>query len=196
MKNDSKFDIRMLQVLLVGASILFVSACYNQQYKNGEETEAGFNEAVFNSSNEEQEAKFLVDVAESNLQEIQLAQLVQRNNMTECVKELAEMMEEEHTSMLSTLTSLANKKYISLPQFTNDKSKKIYEKLKEKSGIDVDKAYSDLMVGSHKDAIALFEKGIKETNDPDIKQWAITTKRSLEIHLNHSIACKKRCDKM
>ncbi len=35
-----------------------------------------------------------------------------------------------------------------------------------------DKAYCGMMVDTHKDAIALFEKGSAEVNDTDVKAWA------------------------
>ena len=61
---------------------------------------------------------------------------------------------------------------------------------------DFDKEYCDMMVKGHKDAIDKFEKAINDASDPDIKAWASSMLPALRIHLDHSLTCQKKCEKM
>ncbi|HSN48214.1 MAG TPA: DUF4142 domain-containing protein, partial [Flavobacterium sp.] len=112
------------------------------------------------------------------------------------VKELGKMMEDAHTKSLNDLTGLAKDKMITIPTSPTESAKDAYKKLNEKSGNDFDKAYADMMVSSHKDAIVAFENASTNTNNTDIKNWASTSLPELRKELDHSIDCQKKCDKM
>lgn len=73
---------------------------------------------------------------------------------------------------------------------------KAYKKLNDKSRNDFDKAYCEMMVSGHKDAIALFEKASTEATDSDIKAWAAATLPTLRAHLDHALTCQKNIEKM
>ena len=64
---------------------------------------------------------------------------------------------------------------ISIPTTPTDNAMDAYKKLNDKSGNDFDKAYADMMVSGHKDAIAVLEKASTDCNDTDIKNWTTAT---------------------
>src|SRR5438105_3343278 len=96
--------------------------------KNAEST----SEALFGKGYELDDAQFLKDAAEINLEEIQLGQLAQKNAVRDDVKELGKMMEEEHTKLFSELKELASKKAMTIPNAINEDGKDAYEKLDDK----------------------------------------------------------------
>lgn len=139
-------------------------------------------------------SKFLMEAAMMQQEEISLGQLAQQKGTGAHVKELGRMMEAEHTKALSELTTLAQSKSVSIPSTAND-SKDAYDKLNEKTGNDFDKAYSDLMVEKHEDAIEKFEKASTDSEDAEVKAWATSKLPALRTHLDHAKACKEKSDK-
>ena len=73
---------------------------------------------------------------------------------------------------------------------------KYYKDLNDKSGNEFDKAYIEMMVNDHKNAIKIFEKASTDSDDYDIKTWALNTLPTLRVHHDHSKVCQKELDKM
>ncbi|MEO6883915.1 MAG: DUF4142 domain-containing protein [Bacteroidia bacterium] len=142
------------------------------------------------------DAQFLVKFAEINLEEIQLGKLAQQMGTTMDLKELGEMMENDHTKSLNELTTLALKKSITLPTSLDSNAQNDSTKLSKLSGNEFDTHYCDMMVSGHKIAIALFEKESTDASDPAIRQMAITTLPILKKHLEQATECQKECKKM
>lgn len=196
MKKTSYIKEALLQVTFVTTIFLIASCGYSQKTKDTKVVAEEQNEAKFDNNKQEKDAQFLVNAAEINLEEIQLGQLAQQKGGTMHVKELGKMMEDAHTKSLNDLRALATSKMITIPTSPTENAQEAYKKLNEKSGNDFDKAYADMMVSEHKDAIAAFEKASTDGNDSDIKNWATVSLPNLRTHLDQSIDCQEKCDKM
>jgi putative membrane protein len=142
------------------------------------------------------DAQFVSRAAEINLEEIQYGQLAQQKGMTADVKELGSMMEKAHTQWLSELTSLANKKGISIPTSVKSEGREEYKELKNKSEKRFNEEYCELTIKNHKKAIELFEEVSEDSKDSEIKAWALATLPVLRIHLTNAKACKEKCEKL
>lgn len=206
MKKIIYFREALLQVALV-ASVLVVASCgYNQKPNDNrvgaqeqndnrvgarEQNNDGVGAQQQNDDNfdnkQEKDARFLVNAAEINLEEIRLGQLAQQKGGTAQVKELGKRMEVAHTKSLNDLKALAQSKMITIPTASTEKAQDGYNDLNEKSGNDFDKAYVDMMVDEHKDAIDAFENASTDSNDSDIKNWASVSLPELRTHLEHSV---------
>ena len=197
MKKNNGFKSLILQTTVFTA-ILFGATSCDKMYKPEDTKDVAeeHNEAKFDNTDQERDAKFLVNATKINLEEISFGQLAQQNGRTTHVKELGRMMEESHTKSLNDLTALAKKKMITIPTSQTNNSQEAYKKLNEKSGNDFDKQYADMMVSGHKDAIAIFEKASTDCRDADIKEWAGAMLPDLRNHLDHAINCQKKCEKM
>ena len=194
MKKTNYSRKALLMVTFV-ASVLIIASCGNRQRSSDTRDVAQErNEARFDDKKQENDAQFLVNAAEINLNQIRLGQLAQQKGNTTHVKELGKMMEGTYTKAQRDLTALAGSKRINIPTTPTHDSRDTYEDLNEKSGDDFDKAYADMMVSQHEDAIKTFEDASKDRNDTEIKNWAIATLPELRINLNHSIDLQKRYD--
>ena len=71
-----------------------------------------------------------------------------------------------------------------------------YDKLMDKKGSAFDKAYCDMMVNGHKDAIDKFDKASTSVTDADIKAWAASMVSPMRAHLDAAITCQKNCEKI
>lgn len=184
-------------LIIISTNILFFTSCSNnKKVEDTKDIAEEHNEDKFEDKDKENDAQFLVNAAEINLEEIQLGKLAQQNGQTTYVKELGKMMEEAHTKSLNDLIVLAKSKSITIPNAATNDAKNAYDKMNEKKGKDFDKAYADMMVDGHKDAIETFEKASNDSKDVDIKNWASASLPALRTHLDHSIDCQKKFEKM
>ncbi|TVR76118.1 MAG: DUF4142 domain-containing protein [Chitinophagaceae bacterium] len=151
-------------------------------------TSDDFNVVIVKSEND---AKFLVEAAEMQLEMISLGKLAQKKGTISHVKEMGIKMEEEHGKSFSELQLLARSKSISIPTTITHDSQEAWDKLNKKSGKDFDQAYSKLMVDSHEDAIDMFEKNSEESKDQEIRAWANKSLPVLRSHLQHAKTSKR-----
>ena len=190
---------RVLELTFASASLIIVlttlPSCNNSKPEDTKEVAEEHNDAKFDNAKED-DAKFLVSAAEINLEEINLGQLAQNNSMNADVKSLGKMMETEHTKELSDLQALAAKKQITIPTALTDDGMSASKKLMEMKASKFDKEYCDMMVNGHKDAISKFEKASTDATDADIRNWASSMLPALRTHLDHSLTCQSKCDKM
>jgi putative membrane protein len=137
------------------------------------------------------DSQFLVRAAEINMEEVLLGQLAQQKSMVKEIIELGQMIEEAHTQSMGTLTELAKNKKITIPTMPKHSIREAYKKLNAKSESEFNKAYCDMMVDGHVDAIITFEKALKSIADEDIKEWATAAIPVLRNHLDRSRVCQK-----
>ncbi|HSI74286.1 MAG TPA: DUF4142 domain-containing protein [Lunatimonas sp.] len=140
------------------------------------------------------DGKFLMDAAEMQLEEISLGKLAQEKGNSPHIKEMGKMMEEDHAKAFTELKALAQAKSVSIPTSITEDSKDIQESLMEETGNDFDKAYSDLMVEKHEDAVAKFEKVSTDSEDNEIRTWATGKLPGLKAHLKHAEDAKEKID--
>lgn len=188
---------RVLQATFIMSVVIGTSSFVSNKPEEMNEISPISNQTKLDETVSKKDAKFLVKAAEIHLEQISLGKLAQEKGSTQHVKDLGKMMEKEHTKSQAALTALAKTKNVTLPNtVTNDDAMEDYQELKEESGNDFEKEFSELLVEGHEDAIKLFEKASKECTDPDIKTWATATLPTLRTHLEHSLVCQKQCKKM
>ena len=191
-----KYKPKVLRAILFMTFIIGSWSCMNIQSEDVKEIAVENKDAKFGKSSSEEDAQFLVNAAEINIEVISLGKLAQQKGTMNHVKELGKMMEEEHSKSAITLSALAKIKNIKLPISQNESGLDVYKKLKDKSGNDFDRAYTSRMTSGHKDVISLFGTVAVVSTDPKIRAWATATLPSLRTQLDHSIMCQKKCNKM
>jgi putative membrane protein len=177
--------------LIIAASWLLIS-CNHGIQSNATMSDTSSQDTTHKSN----DAKFLVKVALINMEEVRLGELARNNSSNKDVKELGEMMVEDHKKAQDELVQLATKKSITLPTSMDANAEDDYNKLSNKSGTEFDKEYTKMMVSGHKDAIALFKSESTDASDADIRQWAGTMIPTLQKHLDHATLCEEKCDNM
>ena len=180
-------------VILFATGLIFASCNNGKKADDSKDVAEEQNDEKFESNKQEKDAQFVVNAAEMNIEEIQLGQLAQQKGSSTHVKELGKMMVAMHTKSQSDLAVMANNKFISIPTSPTDDAMDAYNKLNEKTGADFDKAYADMMVDKHKDAIKTFEKASSDCEDTDIKNWASTSLPDLRALLDYSLDCQEKC---
>ena len=175
---------------------LTIVTCVYRQSTNRMQSDNHQYSKLTNNSTLENDAQFLIDAVEINMIEMQLGQLAQKKAMSIDVRDLGRRMEAEHIESYKQLTSLAKQKLVALPSQAPKKGQVAYARLKGKSDVRFDKAYCNMMVAEHKQAIALFEKATTSASDPEIKAWARASIPSLKSYLGFALLCQRMCEEL
>lgn len=203
MKNLIKNKTILLFAICIVGTLFLTTSCKDNKSEDSENQAEQENISNMELDDEtilvvenDNDGDFLMDAAAMQLDEISLGKLAQEKGNSQHVKALGKMMVADHSKALAELTALSQSKSVVIPTETTEDSNDNYKKLADKSGNDFGKAYSDMMVEHHKDAISLFEKVATESEDQEIRTWAANKLPSLKMHLEHAEKCKEECDKM
>ena len=182
--------------MMSAAFITVFAACGNSDHpEDSKEAAKEQNDTKFDDTKIEDDTKFAVAAADGGMLEVELGKLAQTNGASPQVKDLGKMMVDDHSKSNEELKALAQQKNISLPAVMSDDMRKKYDDLAAKKGADFDKAYTDFMVGDHKDDIDDFQHEAEKGADADIKAWAAGKVPVLQHHLEMSQAAKDAVNK-
>jgi putative membrane protein len=194
----------MKKLLLAGKAILgaaliiiFLNSCKNEtKQEDPKEVAEDANETKFDSiDSKEDDSQYLVDQAEINLEEIEIGKLAQTKSTNAEVKKFGKMLVDEHTKSASEVSTLAKTKNFTLPTSLTENGQDKFNKLNEKSGVDFDKKFADMMVDGHEKAIDKIKKAAENAKDADVRQWATNSIPVLTTHLEHAKVLKESLDK-
>lgn len=185
--------------VILGAGLLLVSlnSCKNEnKQEDPKEVAEDSNEAKFDSiADKKDDSEFLIDIAEVNLAEIEIGKLAQTKSTNPEVKKFGKMLVDEHTKSASEVSALAKAKNFTLPTSLTQEGQDEYKKLNEKSGLDFDKKFADMMIDGHEKAIDKLKKATEDAKDQDVKLWASNNIAPLTAHLEHAKLLKQDLDK-
>jgi putative membrane protein len=182
--------ITLSKIILGTGLLLFAMNSCKQEPKLEEPKEAAeeINDQKIENEDAEDDADYLVDVAEINIFEIEIGKLALQKGVSPEVKKLAQALVTDHTQSLEELKELANKKAITLPAEISEDGLKEYNELKAKTGADFDKKFSELMADGHEKAVDKMTEISQKAKDADIKLW---TSRQVSTFTEHHEEAKK-----
>ena len=187
MKNNTSIKSRfLLQISLITMAVLGLAACYNQ---NGN---AQSNEARFYSMERNKDQQFLMDAADMSVEQIKMGQLAEKKSINIDIQEFGIALEGGHIKLLNDLIPLAKSKSVNIPNALTDKSQQAYNQLNMNAINYFNKAYCDIVVSRHQEAIAKFQKISTESADDDIKRWAVSKLPELRRFLDLAVATQKK----
>jgi len=203
MKNLINFKSILVHSMCIAGTFFLASSC--SENKTVDSMEVAEDENMSKSATDDQtivvvdndnDAKFLMEAAEMQMEAISLGKLAQQKGNSSHVKDLGKMMESDHSKSMTELEVLAQSNSIAIPTSATVDSQGAYEKLEDETGNDFGKKYSKMMVEHHEDAIELYEKAASDSENPEIRTWASEKLPGLRTHLEEAKACKEECDKM
>ena len=128
--------------------------------------------------------RFVTKAAEEGQAEVQIAELAAQRASNSEVRNFAQKLVDDHSSVNSELTTLASQKNVKLD---NDADKdRAYKRLTKKSGLEFDQEFVEHMIDEHEKDIKMFEKAAKEAKDPDIRSFASKHVDHLRNHLQQA----------
>lgn len=136
-------------------------------------------------------ASFVKEASAANQSEIALAQLAQQKAQNPDIKNLAQMLQQEHQQSQEKLQTIAQAHGITLDQNPSWSQRRTQSKLEKLNGADFDQQYAKDMLEGHVANIKKFQKASEQVEDADVKQYAQETLPHLQTHLQHTESAAK-----
>jgi putative membrane protein len=128
--------------------------------------------------------------------EVRLGRLAQERGGSADVRAFGAMMVEKHTMAGTELKRIADRHNVAPDADRKDTGKDDFERLSKLSGQEFDKAYLDLMVEEHEEAVnALEGKASDNDEHADVKEWASKTLPEVRNHLDRAKQLRERLDR-
>jgi putative membrane protein len=185
--------------LLLSAFIFGVVSC-DQKQGAVEEAQEQNEEMAEDSKMEDQieeMSEFMTKAASGGMMEVELGKLAQQQAQMKEVKDFAAMMVKDHENVNNELKALAAKHNIALPDSMSNDHMDHIKNMRDKKGLDFDKAYMSLMVEDHEEDIDLFESAStnSEIENTEVKAFANKTLQALRQHHERAKQVKDMVDK-
>ncbi|HWD93393.1 MAG TPA: DUF4142 domain-containing protein [Verrucomicrobiae bacterium] len=136
-------------------------------------------------------SSFIKDASQGNEAEIATAQLAQQKGQSPEIKNLAQMLQQDHQQAQEKLQNIAQAHGVALDQTPSWSQRRAQGKLEKLSGADFDQQYAKEMLEDHVTDIKKFQKASLNIEDADVKQYAQDTLPTLQKHLEHAKAAAK-----
>lgn len=135
------------------------------------------------------DARFLQAASGAGLFEVQAAELAGKRALDAQVRAFAAKMLEQHTAVNREIKALAASKNVSLPDQPAEPERATLHELSGKTGAAFDQLYiQKAAVDAHATANRLFETAAKESEDAQVRDFAIRTLPMLSDHYSMSRA--------
>ena len=180
---------------LVLASSLIVACQDETKPEESKEVAKDQNEEKFRTDSSEDKANFVVNAVSGNIAEVKLAQLATEKSNDNEIKEIAKMLESDHSAALSDLPSLASTKANSNPTDEPDKTKELIKDLSDDQPADFNKAWVKELMDKHEKTINDYEKALNDLKDDDIKAWINKVLPKIRTHHDRLMAINSRIKK-
>jgi predicted outer membrane protein len=135
----------------------------------------------------EEDAEFVAKASVAARFEVESSELAVLQAQTPEIRDFAQLMVTDHGAALSDLEDLASQKGAKFPKDLDAEHKGRLSNLRDLHGIEFDRQYRDIQITAHRDAIALFERAAKDSEDAEVKALAerlLPTLRQHEEKLN------------
>ncbi|MET3431061.1 putative membrane protein [Herbaspirillum seropedicae] len=139
--------------------------------------------------------KFMTNAAEAGHTEVEASKIALEKSSNPAVKQFAQKMIDEHTTVGEELKQLASSKNVSLPEEPSMAQRAKIAVLEKLKGNTFDQRYASMIgVSAHEDAVKLFQKASSSAQDAEVKSFAAKTLPGLDKHLAMGRELKQSLD--
>jgi putative membrane protein len=134
---------------------------------------------------------FVKEASQGNQAEISMAQLAEQKSQSSDVKNLAEMIQQDHQQAQEKLQTIAQAHGITLDQTPSWSERRAQSKLEKLNGGDFDQQYTKDMLEDHVSDIKKFQKASQQIQESDVKDYAQNCLPVLQKHLQNAETAAK-----
>ena len=134
----------------------------------------------------EVERDFMTKATQLNLAEILMARLAVIKSSNNDVRDLARMVQSEHSGILEDLTDLMKAENVSRLDTLPDQTQQDIARMSTLSGAEFDREFTNTLVTDHQRIIEMFRDQSTTAQHPDVKAYAEATLPVLELHLQNA----------
>lgn len=188
---------RLTQTMLALVAAASIAACAGDNNSRADDAAAGATGTTGTAgTSTDLDRSWINDQLEDGDKEVRLGRLAQERGADADVRAFGAMMVEKHTMAGTDLKRIANRHNVPAGDNPAKKGEDEVERLSKLSGAEFDRAYLDLMVDEHEDAIdALEEKANDNDEHADVKEWATKTLPEVRQHLERARTLRERLDR-
>jgi putative membrane protein len=131
---------------------------------------------------------FAVNAAIRGLMEMKLGQMAEYKSSNERIKAFGTSMFQEHSVANDDLIARATSQFFAIPTSVGEDNQKLIDKLSEKTGLNFDIAYMNMMLEDHKKDISEYTQASEQCTNSSIKDFALQALPILDKHLDSARA--------
>lgn len=128
--------------------------------------------------------QFIVKAAQSDMTEIKTSQLALKRSQNAQVRQYAQMMIQQHTQSSNKLKPIAAQKGVTLPKDLGAENQALLNQLTRLSGARFDQAYMSGQAKAHAKTQALYQKELKQGQEPNVRAFANEVLPIVTAHLD------------
>ncbi|MGA9637407.1 DUF4142 domain-containing protein [Flavobacterium sp.] len=169
--------ILMYSKIILGTGLLLctMNSCKNEP-KSEQEQEVVIedvnNNAMPDNEIVENDAQYLEDAVAISQFEMEMGKLAQQKGVSTAVKEYGSMLVADNTKSMEEVKMLSNKITVTMPIVNTAVDNENYNKLKEKSGMDFDKMFIEVIEAEQEKAMDKMTEISQKAKNNDFKLWA------------------------
>lgn len=129
---------------------------------------------------------FLREALEAGHCEVALGQLAAEKATTQAVRSFAQQMVQDHSNANQKLNSVAQSVGVEAVSGPGENGQSKIDFMRARAGVDFDRMYADLMVDSHRKAVAMFEAQASSGSNSSAREVAQELLPTLRQHLQHA----------
>jgi len=115
---------------------------------------------------------FVLEAASDGVAEVELGRLATQRAASDAVRQFGQRMMTDHGAANQELMQLAQRKGVTLPQQPDAKHRAAIDRLAALTGPQFDQAYMAEMMRDHQADAVVFEREVREGQDPELRAWA------------------------
>jgi putative membrane protein len=142
-----------------------------------------------------QDRTFIQDAAKANQDEIDVGKLAEQKSSNPQVKSYGQTLVNDHTKGLKDLENVASKESFSIQPHQDATARAEYHKLEGLNGPQFDRTFVSQMVQDHEKAISMFEQALKNTQNPELRNYINSTLPVLRKHLTEAQDLERNLNK-
>jgi len=126
---------------------------------------------------------FMLEAASDGVAEVELGRLAMQRAASDAVRQFGQRMVTDHGGANQELMQLAQRKGVMLPQQPDAKPRAAIDRLAALTGPQFDQAYMAEMMRDHQADVVVFEREVREGQDPELRAWASKVLGTVREHL-------------
>jgi len=127
---------------------------------------------------------FMRAAAQGGMAEVELGRLAMTLAVEGDVRDFAERMISDHSRANQSLTRLASRRGVRLPESLSGKDQRLRAHLSSLTGEEFDRAYMRAMVRGHAEVASAFERELDQAQDPALRRWVRDFLPTIHHHLH------------
>lgn len=188
---------RFTQMMLTLVAAASIAACAGDNNSKADDATAGATGTTGTAgTSTDIDRSWINDQLEDGDEEVRLGRLAQERGGDADVRAFGAMMVEKHTMAGTDLKRIANRHNVPANDSAANKGDDEFERLSKLSGAEFDRAYLDLMVDEHENAIDDLEEKANDNDDhADVKEWATKALPEVRQHLERARSLRERLNR-